>query len=143
MNRAKLRKAGWIERIAVMGALAGASMSAGAFMGPGGTIYFKGALVAPPFSIAAASAAGSNFATGSYGLTGDSAQVVFTAPVYSSPSAHVSVDAGRAAAPAISFEDGLGRRIAPSAAGEYHVGASGGILSMKGASVATIVTTYD
>jgi type 1 fimbria pilin len=148
------KAAGRVGLMAAMGALACVCASASAYTMPGGTITFHGALVAPPFAIAALSATQSGaFTASSRSQTGDAgdsvASVSFDAPPYSTPSASVSIASvsGDAVPHATKtrFVDGSGKRIAAAPDGAFHVGASGGVLSMraKGSTLMTVVTNYN
>ncbi|KND57607.1 hypothetical protein BVER_02308c [Candidatus Burkholderia verschuerenii] len=153
MNAAKLRVAKSIGRLAVACTAAGVCASVSAYTMPGGTITFHGALYSPLFMIGARSAAQSDgfvsLSETAVDATGAHvASVSFDALPNSAPSAEVSIRAadGRAKAGAIEtrFIDGHGRRIA-SKAGAFHVGAAGGVLSMRGkdSGPMTLVTTYN
>lgn len=139
-------------RIAIAGAAACFAVSASAVTVPGGTITFLGALVAPPFALstnARTSADGPGFSARG-DQSGNTASVTFTPEPNSAPSADVSlsVDNHRATPGELnaSFADGKGRRIAPNSGGVFHVGASGGVLSMQGkdasTKLVTLVTNY-
>jgi hypothetical protein len=157
MNRTKSSVAVWAGRIGGFSAMASVSAAAMAFTVPGGIIYFRGSLVAPPFSVAA-QAAGlpgafvAQNSTEADGTSGQAATVTFIAPPYSTPNAEVALtattDAGSAAAMRTGFVDGRGKHIRPASNGAYHIGATGGTLSMQpvqanGGAAVTVTTTYN
>ncbi|MDR5853901.1 hypothetical protein P9239_14585 [Caballeronia sp. LZ062] len=146
MSKSKLRSA---ERwgIAMTAAAACVATSANAYTMPGGTITFRGALVSPPFAVAAVSAqAGS----ATWSRSGQTAIVAFDAYPNSTPNAAVSLraDNHRATSDALTtdFVDGNGRRIAAGSDGAFRVGGSGGVLSIeskaRSAQRVTVVTEY-
>jgi hypothetical protein len=139
MEKATLRA---IKRIALLCAAAGLSASAMAYTVPGGTITFRGALVAPPFTVDMQAATQRREAfTQSGVIDANAATVTFLPPVNSAPSANVSL-IGKTQA---RFVDGHGRLIAPDVNGAWHVGEAGGKLSMQGSDSGrvTLVTNYN
>jgi hypothetical protein len=127
---------------AILGAAVMFGSSAHAVMGSGGTIVITGALVAPSYSISMQSAAHSSaFATQTVAARkdADATTVTFTALPGGLPSADVTVTTKGER-----FIDGNSRRITRNKNGAYHIGATGGVLSIpaQAANGATIVTSY-
>jgi hypothetical protein len=148
MNEAKLHVANRIGRWAAICAVAGACAPAFGYMVTGGTITFRGALVAPQFMIASQSdgfVAQSDTRVDAMGT--HVASVRFDPPPNSAPSADITLraaDGHATSAVDTRFVDGHGKRVAP-AAGVFHVGAAGGVLSMraKDSAPVTLVTNYN
>ncbi|WP_250529857.1 hypothetical protein [Caballeronia sp. ATUFL_F1_KS4A] len=159
-----MRKAKWLTiarhalRCAVVSSLAGLCVPAFATLVPGGTITFRGALVAPPFDIVSGSASmlgTSGFQNDSADVKGvrSSAVVTYYAPPHNAPSAEVSlvVVGDRAAAVSSHFIDGAGQRVGPSLGRSYHVGPAGGALLIRrsenaraeSTTLVTVVTEYN
>jgi hypothetical protein len=116
--------------------------SAHAVMGSGGTIVITGALVAPSYSISMQSATHSSaFATQTVSARkeADATTVTFTALPGGLPSADVTVTTTGER-----FIDGNSRRVTRNKSGAYHIGATGGVLSIpaQAAKDITIVTHY-
>lgn len=153
MTKAKLRGARHARRITTIIVAGCCSVSAGAYTVPGGTITFRGALVAPPFGMSTnAGADGATFTANGRAAKDESGtvRVTFSPPVTDAPNATVTI-ASDSHAVDTRFTDGRGRRIAPGTAGAFHVGATGGVLSMRhsGAKDAqtpklvTLITSYN
>jgi hypothetical protein len=141
MERATLQNATRAGRIALLCAIAGMSASAMAYTMPGGTITFRGALVAPQFMVATQTASASSAMHATGATNGDVTTVTFLPPPNSAPSADVSLDGQTQAR----FVDGRGHITTPGARGAWHIGASGGTLTMQGsaAKTVTLVTNYN
>ncbi len=96
-------------------------------------------LIGPPFTVATYSSGESNaFSTCVGAASEDGATVSFIAPGGDAPNA--STQAGRIGT---RFVDGRGQHVAPSANGAFHIGATGGLLTMqgKGGTLARVVTS--
>ena len=139
-------------QMAITAAAVCIAVSANAYTVPGGTITFKGALVSPPFALSTQTAEreGGGFSARQI-QRGQTTAVAFAAYPNSAPSAQVSltIENHRATSDALtaSFADGKGHRIQPASDGTFHVGASGGVLSIQGKQASpapvTLVTQYE
>lgn len=152
MNKAKLRAASLIARIALASATVYCSVAV-AGSASGGVIYFTGALVASPFDISVGHTAGLRVSTAAEAhmtdTSGRTTYVTFLPDAHNPPNAELQLSAASAGAVSATFRDGRGRLVKPDAAGTYRVGALGGTLSMRpgddtspSATQVTLTTTY-
>jgi hypothetical protein len=129
--------------------------------GEGGTIRFVGAIVAPTFGIAQASAGVATSAAMSTQQTVDPVTGVTTVHFTNTANAMLradvstlDADAGRTHSQPLryttTFVDGAGHRLERDASGSYRVGASGGVMTLAPAStgrdaepaLVTVLTDY-
>ncbi|GAB3111508.1 hypothetical protein GCM10027081_49150 [Cupriavidus yeoncheonensis] len=109
----------------------------------GGTIYFSGMIVAPPYEMrvvpgAARHGPGSRVAR---------ADIGFLSQPANRPSASVRVDGLGSVPLALQYTDARGRRSSVPSTGSYHLGRDGGTLSIASSSGgpvgATVTVAYD
>ncbi|GAB5100727.1 MULTISPECIES: hypothetical protein [unclassified Caballeronia] len=140
MDQAKLRETRRVGLAAALAVMSAYAVSAPVYTMPGGTITFRGALVAPPFGVSTSTAATSATFSATNHASDQTVSVHFTPPPTDAPNARVAI-AGSVYA---RFADGAGRQTARGSDGTFHVGATGGVLSMSAPSTAlvTVVTDY-
>jgi type 1 fimbria pilin len=148
------RALGAVAASVVAAALWSPMALAAASFGPGGTITFKGTIVAPPYDIASYVLDNyQGFHTEKLGVKHESTiDVTFTPAPDTSPAAHIAVlvntDAGVAAPHTLKtrFTDNE-NRITLAARAEYSVGHAGGTLSIVAGAPAeravTVLVSYD